>query len=65
MKTQILNLINEKFEKTRGGISLIELAEKLEIGQEELKTKLNALHKEKKIRVRQSINHKLIYPYGK
>ena len=65
MKTQILNLINEKFERTNGGISLIELCEKLKIGQEKLKTELNALHKEKKIRVRQSINHKLIYPYGK
>lgn len=63
MKTQILNLINEKFERTRGGISLIELAEKLQIGQEQLKTELNAMHQEKKIKVRQSINLKIIYPY--
>lgn len=62
MKQKILDLLQEHFKRTAGGMSLISLGEKLEISQEELKTHLSDLYKEKKIAVRQSINHKIIYP---
>lgn len=65
MQGQILKLIDEKFTKTHGGCSLIELGLSLKIEQPELKYHLNALYKENKILVRKGINQKLIYPYGK
>lgn len=62
MQSQILKLINDNFDKTRCGISLISLGDLLKITQEELKTHLNVLYKENKIVVKQGINLKLIYP---
>lgn len=65
MKQKIIKLLNEHFKRTHGGLNLIQLAEKLQIGQEELKQNLNELYKEKIILIRQGINHKLIYHNGK
>ena len=62
MQNQILKLVEDKFKKTHGGISLIELGELTNITQEELKPHLNALYQAKKIIVRNGINLKLIYP---
>jgi predicted ArsR family transcriptional regulator len=62
MKDKILQIVNDKFAKTRGGISLVDLGDLLIISQEELKTHLNALYKENKIVVRKGINLKYIYP---
>ena len=61
MKQKILDLLIEKHKLTDGGMTLLSLGENLKITQEELKKKLSELYKEKKIAVRQGINHKLIY----
>ena len=61
MQQKILDLLIEKHEKTYGGLNLIQLGELLKIGQEELKSELNALHKDKKITIKIGINHKYIY----
>lgn len=65
LKQKIIDLLIENFKKTHGGLNLIQLAEKLQIGQEELKQNLNELYKEKRILIRQGINHKIIYPNEK
>lgn len=62
MKQKIIDLLIKKFKETDGGMTLLALGESLKITQEELKKHLSDLYKEKKIAVRQSINHKLIYP---
>lgn len=62
MKQKILDLLIEKHKRTDGGMTLISIGNELKITQEELKKHLSELYKEKKIAVRQSINHKLIYP---
>lgn len=43
------------------GTSIIFLAEKLNISIDEIKKLLNQLHSEKIIKIRQGINHKLIF----
>ena len=61
MKQKILDLLSENYSKNHGGMNLIQLGEKLKIPQVELKSELNALHKEKQILIRKGINHILIY----
>ncbi len=61
MKSKILSQIKDKFEKTHGGITIIELSEINEIAYSEMKKVLSELYKEKKIITRQSINQILIY----
>ena len=61
MQQKIIDLLKEKFAKTHQGYNLIQLKELLNISQEELKIHLNALYKEKKITIKQGINHKYIY----
>lgn len=61
MKEKILQQIKDRFEKTNGGITIIELSEINEIAYSEMKKILSELYKEKKIITRQSINHTLIY----
>lgn len=57
----ILKLLQEKYDKTSQGISVVDLKNALDLPISELKIFLNELHKEKKIVVRQGINGKLIY----
>jgi len=61
MKPEILKLLQEKYDKTSQGISVVDLKNALNLPIIELKIFLNELHKEKKISVRQGINGKLIY----
>ena len=61
MKEKILSQIKDKFEKTHGGITIIELSEINETTYSEMKKVLSELYKEKKIITRQSINQILIY----
>jgi len=61
MKPEILKLLQEKYDKTSQGISVVDLKNALNLPISELKIFLNELHKEKKIVVRQGINGKLIY----
>lgn len=61
MKPKILKLLQEKYDKTSQGISVVELSNSLNLPISELKIFLNELHKEKKIVARQGINGKLIY----
>ena len=61
MKPEILKLLQEKYDKTSQGISVVDLKNALNLPISELKIILNELHKEKKIVVRQGINGKLIY----
>lgn len=62
MKQKIIDLLIAHHKKTHGGLNLIQLADKLQIGQEELKQNLNELYKEKRILIKKGINHILIYP---
>ena len=61
MKLEIIKLLQEKYDQTSQGISLVDLGNSLNLPINELKIFLNELHKEKKIVVRQGINGKLIY----
>jgi len=61
MKPEILKLLQEKYDKTSQGISVVDLKNALNLPIIELKIFLNEFHKEKKIVVRQGINGKLIY----
>lgn len=61
MKLEILKLLQEKYDKTSQGVSVVDISNSLNLPISELKTILNELHKEKKISVRQGINGKLIY----
>jgi len=61
MKPKILKLLQEKYDKTSQGISVVDLKNALNLPIDELKIFLNELHKDKKIVVRQGINGKLIY----
>lgn len=63
MKNEIVEIVSNNFKKTRGGTTMIELRDGLDLTVDEIKTLLNELHAEKKIRIRQGINQKLIYPY--
>lgn len=61
MKSEIIKLLQEKYDKSNQGISIVDLSNGLDLPIDELKKILNELHKEKKITVRQGINGKLIY----
>jgi hypothetical protein len=61
MKLEILKLLQEKYDKTSQGVSVVDISNSLNLPIIELKIILNELHKEKKILVRQGINGKLIY----
>jgi hypothetical protein len=61
MKSEIIKLLQEKYDKTSQGILVVGLKNALNLPIDELKITLNELHKEKKISVRQGINGKLIY----
>ena len=61
MKSEIIKLLQEKYDKSNQGISIVDLSNVLDLPITELKKILNELHKEKKIVVRQGINGKLIY----
>jgi len=61
MKQQILDSVKSHYDKTHGGITLIQLMNLLKIEISDLKKLLNELHKEKKILIRQGVNQKLIY----
>ena len=61
MKSEIIKLLQEKYDKSNQGISIVDLSNGLDLPIDELKKILNELHKEKKISVRQGINGKLIY----
>ena len=61
MKPKIIKLLQEKYDKSNQGISIVDLSNGLDLPIAELKKNLNELHKEKKIVVRQGINGKLIY----
>lgn len=61
MQEKILELLREKFKTTNGGCAIVELMEKLELSKLELETHLRELYKEKKIKVRQGVNYKIIY----
>jgi len=61
MKSEIIKFLQEKYDKSTQGISIVDLSNVLDLPIAELKKFLNELHKEKKIVVRQGINGKLIY----
>ena len=61
MKSEIIKLLQDKYDKSNQGISIVDLSNGLDLPIAELKKILNELHKEKKIVVRQGINGKLIY----
>lgn len=61
MKSEIIKLLQDKYDKSNQGISIVDLSNSLDLPIAELKKNLNELHKEKKITVRQGINGKLIY----
>lgn len=61
MKSEIIKLLQDKYDKSNQGISIVDLSNGLDLPIAELKKILNELHKEKKITVRQGINGKLIY----
>ena len=61
MKDKILELVNKKFETTSLGFPLVELANSLNLSLSETKKLLIELHKEKKIKVHEGLNDKLIY----
>ena len=61
MKSEIIKLLQDKYDKSNQGISIVDLSNSLDLPIDELKKFLNELYKEKKIIVRQGINGKLIY----
>ncbi len=62
MKDTILQQISDKFAKTNGGITLPQLKElNPSIEYQDLKSTLNLLFNERKIRIKQGINLPLIY----
>ena len=61
MKSEIIKLLQDKYDKSNQGISIVDLSNGLDLPIAELKKILNELHKEKKIVARQGINGKLIY----
>ena len=61
MKSKIIKLLQEKYDKSSQGVAVVEVSNSLNLPISELKIILNELHKEKKISVRQGINGKLIY----
>lgn len=62
MKDKILQQISDKFAKTNGGITLPQLKElNPSIEYQDLKSTLNLLFNERKIRIKQGINLPLVY----
>lgn len=62
MRDTILRQISEKFAKTNSGITLPQLKElNPSIEYEELKSTLNLLFHEQKIKIRKGINLPLVY----
>lgn len=62
MKDTILKQISDKFAKTNGGITLPQLKElNPSIEYQDLKSTLNLLFNERKIRIKQGINLPLVY----
>ena len=61
MKSEIIKLLHEKYDKSNQGVYIVDLSNGLDLPIAELKKILNELHKEKKIVARQGINGKLIY----
>ena len=61
MKEKILQQISDKFASTNGGMTIVELMELNSLKYDEIKPFLNLMYKEGLIRIRQSINHPLIY----
>ena len=62
MKDKILQQISDKFAKTNGGITLPQLKElNPSIEYQDLKSTLNVLFNERKIRIKQGINLPLVY----
>jgi len=61
MKSEIIKLLQDKYDKSNQGISIVDFSNGLDLPIAELKKILNELHKEKKIVARQGINGKLIY----
>jgi len=61
MKSEIIKLLQDKYENSDQGLPIVQLSNSLDLPIDELKKLLNELHKEKKIVVRQGINGKLIY----
>ena len=61
MKSEIIKLLQDKYDKSNQGISIVDFSNGLDLPIDELKKILNELHKEKKIVARQGINGKLIY----
>ena len=61
MKSEIIKLLQDKYENSDQGLPIVQLSNSLDLPIAELKKILNELHKEKKIVARQGINGKLIY----
>jgi len=61
MKSKIIKLLQEKYDKTYQWISVVDLKNALNLPISELKAILTELYQDKKIVVRQGINGKLIY----
>jgi len=61
MKSKIIKLLQEKYDKTYQWISVVDLKNALNLPIDELKAILTELYQDKKIVVRQGINGKLIY----
>lgn len=62
MKDKILQQISDKFAKTNGGITLPQLKElNPSIEYQDLKSTLNLLFHEQKIKIRQGLNLPLVY----
>jgi len=62
MKDTILQQISDKFANTNGGITLPQLKElNPSIEYEDLKSTLNLLFQEQKIKIRQGLNLPLVY----
>ena len=62
MKDKILQQISDKFANTNGGITLPQLKElNPSIEYQDLKSTLNLLFQEQKIKIRQGLNLPLVY----
>jgi predicted transcriptional regulator len=61
VKEKIIQQIKDKFKKTHGGITAIQLMELNNLTYFQIKPILTELHKDKIIKTRKGINHTLIY----
>jgi hypothetical protein len=64
MKNELLQIVQEYNQGTGGscGISIVQLSVKAEVGMNTIKLLLKELHTDGKIKVREGINSKLIFP---